>query len=274
MRAFLGLTWIYAGWDKASDPGFLTQGSASYIGTQLSAYSTNSPVGSLLNPLLEHSIQVGLFVMVSEFAIGIATLLWIAPASAAFGGFLMSLGLWLASSFYVVPYFLASDLAYAMLWLTFFLLIRPKAGRNSMSLDRRGFLRVSLVAFGAALATLVGKFFNENSKSAMSGSAMGNSPTKIMKSSQLKIGQRHTFTTSRGISAILFRTSAGIFAYSTICPHQGCAVSYSQVAENLQCPCHSAVFDPFSEGKALSGPTNTPLEKVAVSVSGAWIVES
>jgi thiosulfate dehydrogenase [quinone] large subunit len=275
MRAFLGLTWIYAGWDKASDPGFLTEGSSSFIGTQLAAYSTNSPIGFLISPLLEQSTQVGIFVMVSEFAIGIATLLWIAPATAAVSGFFMSVGLWLASSFYVEPYFFASNSAYAILWLSFFLLIRKNVKKKIPSLDRRSFIRFSIAGVAAGLAALTGKFFQESFvKVAGNNQVTATNPTRIIRSDDLKIGQRHAFTTSQGTSAILFRTSAGFFAYTTICTHQGCAVTYSEVAENLQCPCHGAVFDPFSEGKVLAGPTNTPLAKVALALSGPWIVES
>ncbi len=275
MRIFLGITWIYAGWDKASDSGFLTEGSATFIGTQLSAYSTNSPIDFLIIPLLEYSTQVGIFVMLTEFAIGVATLLWIAPASAALGGFFMSVGLWLASSFYIEPYFFASNSAYAILWLSFFLLIRTKARVNIRSLERRSFIRFSIVGIGAGMAALAGKFFQENFGTVKSNTQeSAANPTKIIRSADLKIGGRYSFTTSDGISAILFRTRAGVFAYSAICTHQGCAVTYSDVAENLQCPCHGAVFDPFSDGKVLSGPTNTPLAKVAVSVSGPWIIES
>jgi thiosulfate dehydrogenase [quinone] large subunit len=38
--------------------------------------------------------------MISEFAIGLATLLSVAPATAAFAGFAMATGLWLSSSFH------------------------------------------------------------------------------------------------------------------------------------------------------------------------------
>jgi len=85
MRLWLGITWIYAGWDKASDPGFLKVGSSTYIGTQLSGFSTQSPVGFAFNKLIEHATLVGGFVMISDFAIVLATLLWVAPRLAALG---------------------------------------------------------------------------------------------------------------------------------------------------------------------------------------------
>lgn len=161
MRLWLGITWIYAGWDKASDPGFLKVGSSTYIGTQLSGFSTQSPVGFAFNKLIEHAVLVGGFVMISEFAIGLATLLWVAPRLAAFGGFLMSLGLWLAGSFRVSPYFLASDTAYAVLWLSYLLLLVQTGKRKvfTMSIERRSVLRVGITGALAVAFAGAGKFF-------------------------------------------------------------------------------------------------------------------
>ena len=150
LRAWLGFTWIYAGWDKASDPGFLTSGSPTFIGTQLSAFATNSPIGFAIDSVLENATQIGIFVALAEFAIGVATLLWIAPTWAAFGGFAMSLILWLASSWHVKPYFLASNSAYTILWLTYFLFLYGSRRKSKISVDRRGFLRVSTVENPAA----------------------------------------------------------------------------------------------------------------------------
>ena len=145
MRLFLGFTWVYAGWDKASDPGFLTKGAPTYIGSQLAAFAQSSPIGSLINHGVEHATIVGIFVMLSEFAIGFATLLSVAPTTAAFGGFAMSTGLWLSSSFHTSPYFLASDSAYAILWLSYLLFMIGKRKMPSVNIERRGVIRTGAV---------------------------------------------------------------------------------------------------------------------------------
>jgi len=269
MRLWLGVTWIYAGWDKATDSGFLTRGSASFIGTQLSGYSTQSPIGFAFNKLIEHAVPVGIFVMVSEFAIGLATLLWVAPTLAAFGGFSMSLGLWLASSFHASPYFLASDSAYAVLWLSYLLLIRNKRKGFSMSFERRGVLRVGIVAALATAFAGVGKVFTP---SAVQESAAAAGKTKIIKVASLKVGATKNFVLSNGAPAILFRSKSGVFAYSAICTHQGCTVNYSAASQKLKCPCHGAIFDPYASGNPVSGPANNPLGKIKVAVEGAWVV--
>ncbi len=273
MRLWLGLTWIYAGWDKATDAGFLTQGSSTYIGTQLSAYSTQSPVGFGFNKLIEHAQLVGGFVMISEFAIGLATLLWVAPRMAAFGGFAMSSGLWLASSFHVNPYFLASDTAYAVLWLSYLLLIIGKRKGFEMSLERRGVIRVGLTGALAVAFAGVGKYFAQAAP-ATSNSAGSTKGTKIIKLASLKVGATHNFVAKNGAPAILFRTKKGVFAYSAICTHQGCTVAYSGSSKTLKCPCHGAEFDPFSSAKVLNGPAQAPLAKIKTAISGAWVIEA
>jgi len=91
----------------------------------------------------------------------------------------------------------------------------------------------------------------------------------------MKVGMTYNFIhSSQVVPAILFRTKSGVFAYSAICTHQGCTVSYNATSKRLKCPCHGAEFDPANGAKAVTGPTQTPLAKVKVAVSGAWIVEA
>ena len=277
IRIWLGITWIYAGWDKASDPGFLTAGSSTYIGTQLSAYSVQSPVGFAFNKLIEHAVLVGGFVMISEFAIGLATLFWVAPRLAAFGGFSMSVGLWLASSFHVAPYFLASDSAYAVLWLSYLLQLVKNGNRKrkgfEMSLERRGVLRVGITGILAVAFAGIGKIFAGASPST-STSAASTAGTKVIKLASLKVGKTFKFEATNGAPAVLFRTKTGVFAYSAICTHQGCTVSYSSASKTLKCPCHGAEFDPYKSATVVTGPAQSPLAKVKVSVKGAWVIQA
>jgi Rieske Fe-S protein len=268
MRLWLGATWIYAGWDKASDPGFLTSGSTTFIGSQLSSYAQTSPLGFLLDQILIYPTQVGLFVMISEFAIGFATLLWIAPTWAAFGGFSMSMGLWLFSSWSVQPYFLASNSAYAVLWLVYFLFLYGARSKRAIAFNRRGFILLSSIAALATGAAVLGKVFSRN------GAVIDLGPQNIVKEAEFAIGANQTFTSKAGTPAVLFRTKSGVFAYSAVCTHQGCTVQFNSASKNLQCPCHGAVFDPFADAKAIAGPVDIPLPKIKVAISGTWIVES
>jgi Rieske Fe-S protein/uncharacterized membrane protein YphA (DoxX/SURF4 family) len=269
MRLWLGATWIYAGWDKASDPGFLTSGSPTFIGTQLAAYAQNSPIDFILNKLVDHATQVGILVMVAEFAIGFATLLWIAPTWAAFGGFLTSLFLWLSSTWNIQPYFLASNSVYTVFWLTYFLFLYGSRRKSNISLDRRGFIRVSSIAALTVGAVGLGRLFPKSA-----GGAVSAGPIKIIEDSALAVGKIHNFTSKSGSPAVLFKSKTGVYAYSAVCTHEGCTVQYNSASKNLQCACHGAVFDPGKDGTVVTGPTNKPLPKIKVAVEGTWIVEA
>jgi thiosulfate dehydrogenase [quinone] large subunit len=276
LRFFLGITWVYAGWDKASDPGFLTKGAPTYIGSQLAAYAQSSPIGSLLNHAVEHAAIVGTFVMISEFAIGFATLLNVAPTSAAFGGFAMATGLWLSSSFHTSPYFLASDSAYAILWLAYLLHMIGKRKMPSVNIERRGVIRTGAIGALAVLASFAGRALPKAAAASSSAkSTSKGAKGQIIKLADLPTGGTFNFIHStQGVPAILFRTKVGVFAYSAICTHQGCTVNYDKSSKHLICPCHGAEFDPASGAKAVAGPTQTPLGKISVKVSGAWVVEA
>jgi thiosulfate dehydrogenase [quinone] large subunit len=273
LRIFLGVTFIYAGWDKASDPGFLTQGEPTYIGTQLAAFAANSPIDFLLNRILEHATYVGIFVMLAEFAVGIATLLWVAPATAAFGGLLISITLWLSSSFYTTPYFLAGDSAYAVMWLAYLLLLIGNRRMPATNFQRRSVMRTAIVGALAVAATFAGRALPKSSASVKASTkGKGN---QIIKVAELPVGKTFNFVHSaQGVPAILFRTKTGVFAYSAICTHQGCSVAYKSSTKKLICPCHAAQFDPFANAKVVSGPAERALDKVNVKISGTWIVEA
>jgi thiosulfate dehydrogenase [quinone] large subunit len=273
LRIFLGATFIYAGWDKASDPGFLTQGEPTYIGTQLAAFAANSPIDFLLNRILDQSTYVGIFIMVAEFAVGIATLLWVAPATAAFGGLLISVTLWLASSFYTTPYFLAGDSAYAVMWLAYLLLLIGNRRMPATNFQRRSVMRTAIVGVLAVAATFAGRALPKSSASVKASTkGKGN---QIIKVAELPVGKTFNFVHSaQGVPAILFRTKTGVFAYSAICTHLGCSVAYKSATKKLICPCHGAQFDPFANAKVVAGPAERALDKVNVKISGTWVVEA
>lgn len=279
IRLWLGITWIYGGWDKATDPGFLSKTGSTYIGKQLTGYAHSSPLGFLFRHLIERATMVGIVVTISEFAIGFATLFWIAPTFTALAGFTMSVGLWIAATWHVKPYFLGSDTAYAVLWLSYFLTLIGKRRKVDVLLDRRGAIRVGVLGATAIAATLFGNIFSKPSManaaglvSAGSSSVGTSSAHQIIKLSNLSIGQTHEFATSDGQPAILFRTRNGVFAYSEVCTHQGCTVGYSASDKALICPCHGATYDPFNHAQVLGGPAPAPLASVKVAISGKWVV--
>ena len=270
IRLWLGLTWIYGGWDKASDPNFLASTGSTSILRQLQGYSISSPLGFLFERLIEYSTLVGIFVMAAEFTIGIATIAWVAPTFAALSGFGMSMGLWLAASWHVKPYFLGSDTAYAILWLAYFLALVGKRRKIDVSLDRRGTMRLGAVALLAIGVSALGRVFQKSrSLSSANSATLG---LRIVESSRVAVGANYEFTTQAGEPAILFKTKNGVFAYSKICTHQGCTVLYSPPEQALVCPCHGSAFDPFNGAAVTVGPALNPLGSVKVAEQSGWIV--
>lgn len=67
-------------------------------------------------------------------------------------------------------------------------------------------------------------------------------------------------------------TDAGFVAYSAICTHLGCTVSWvknqhSPSASYTECFCHNSIFDPERGAEVTSGPAPTPLAQIGVKVS-------
>ena len=271
LRAWLGITWVYGGWNKASDPQFLDPAANNYIGNQIRGFVEISPLGPLLNQSLEHATLAGIFIMIAEFATGFATLFFIVPRFAALAGFFTSFGLWLTVTFHVQPYFLGSDSAYAVMWLTYFFILHNGNKRVDLNMDRRGVLRVgSLLGLSGGFIGL-GKLFPTAAADSNEKEREGKNGKRIVKLERLPIGSNFKFK-ANGQPAMLFRTKTGVFAYSMVCTHQGCVVDYSRGAKQFICPCHGAAFDPFDNGKVLNPPAPKALPKIKVKISGEYVI--
>jgi rieske iron-sulfur protein len=67
-------------------------------------------------------------------------------------------------------------------------------------------------------------------------------------------------------------TDHGFVAYSAICTHLGCTVSWvenqqARAASFTECFCHNTIFDPAQGAKVLSGPAPIPLAQIGVKVA-------
>ena len=67
---------------------------------------------------------------------------------------------------------------------------------------------------------------------------------------------------------ILIRTGETSFvAYSRICTHNGCPVSYNPDNRDIECPCHGGVYS-IADGSVLAGPPPKPLPRIRIELRG------
>src|SRR4051794_10721644 len=109
LRLFLGITFVYAGVQKLSDPGFLHRGAPSYIGTQLHGFAHGTPGGFLLRAFaLPQPKLAGVGVAIVEIAVGLLVTAGVLTRLAAAAGLGPELLLFLTNSRHQHAHFLRS----------------------------------------------------------------------------------------------------------------------------------------------------------------------
>ncbi len=130
LRAFLGVTFVFAGLQKLSDPNFFDAGAASSIQSQLRASERTSPIGGALHGVAHFAVLMGVVIALTEIAVGLGALLGLWTRWAAGGGLLLSAGFLLAVSWHAHPYYYGADVVFLFAWTPLLL-----AGAGSYALD-------------------------------------------------------------------------------------------------------------------------------------------
>ena len=69
------------------------------------------------------------------------------------------------------------------------------------------------------------------------------------------------------------QAASGVMAYSAICTHEGCDVSYWDAKQQaLVCPCHESMFDPYDAGALLGGPASRALPWLGLGIADGNLV--
>jgi thiosulfate dehydrogenase [quinone] large subunit len=190
LRAFLGVTFVYAGIQKFMDRSFLHSGTPGYIGDQLRAFAQGSPIGPVMSALAHVAPPAGIGIALLEIAVGLGTLLAIAPITSAAIGLAINLVLFLSATWHVHPYFLGSDSIYAVAWgayLAGLVVARRAEVEHAVPLPprrraiveqeiaRRRFLRGATLVAGSFLLGIAGSLLQGKSTetSALGGSTPG-----------------------------------------------------------------------------------------------------
>jgi thiosulfate dehydrogenase [quinone] large subunit len=117
LRAFLGITFVFAGLQKLANPAFFNSANPASIQAQLAAAQRVSPIHSLLGPISHVAVLVGLVIAFGELAIGLGTLVGFLARTAAVGGLILSLMLFLTVSYHSHPYYTGSDIVFVFAWM-------------------------------------------------------------------------------------------------------------------------------------------------------------
>lgn len=207
LRAFLGVTFVYAGMLKLTDSTYLDAASPNSVHAQMVRAAKTSPIGPLVSLSADLSTATGLLIAFAELAVGLGVLIGLWTRLAALGGLLLSLSFFLAVSWSTSPYFFGSDIVFFFAWTPLLIagdggvysvtaLIRSRV-RTDMGLrpdrvhgpavlaevQRRTFLRSGGVAAGVAgVAVLTGGLsawaaLRRSSSSTASATALGPTAT-------------------------------------------------------------------------------------------------
>jgi len=207
LRIFLGVTFVYAGIQKLSDPGFLHPGAPTYIGTQLHGFANGTPGGFLLNTFaIPHAELAGVGVALLEIAIGLLVLAGLFTRAAAAAGLVLNLVLFLTASWKASPYFLGPDIVFVFAWVPFVLagadgqpalahVIEDRVPRNTADagITRRRLLTQAAGAAGVATLGIAGI------SALTKGSYQG--PRRVLGATKASGNGAHRSSTARHVNA-------------------------------------------------------------------------
>ena len=70
-------------------------------------------------------------------------------------------------------------------------------------------------------------------------------------------------------SAWVLNNGGKLTAYSTVCPHLGCAIDYEAASGKFKCPCHRSAFG--TNGAVEDGPSPRPMDTLDVKEEGGLL---
>lgn len=137
LRIFLGVTFVYAGLGKLTEPGFFAASGDGSIGDMMRQARDLAGVPQLIDLALGNPAGFGYAIALGELAVGAGILLGVLGRLSACGGALISLSLWLTVSWSSSPYYYGNDLAYLMAWLPLVLSGTPYLSVDALLAKRR-----------------------------------------------------------------------------------------------------------------------------------------
>lgn len=131
---------------------------------------------------------------------------------------------------------------------------------------RRGFLDWLI----AVCSTITGAVMTIPGVMYLWPAARGDGSDRVEVEGAAKMAPGQSTTVQAGGKAVIvIRDRGGFRAYSAICTHLGCLVTWDETKEEFLCPCHAAVFD--AQGQVVSGPPPGPLPTYDVKQVGGRV---
>jgi thiosulfate dehydrogenase (quinone) large subunit len=295
LRAFLGVTFTYAGLQKLANPAYLDAHSPTSVQAMILGLRHQSPIGWLLGLSAHAPVVTGVAIALGELAVGLATLVGLWVRIAAAGGLLLALTFFLTVSYHTRPYYYGPDIVFVFAWSVPLIRGAWDAWTVDGWVRRRAAVdpdpqRRALVLGGASAGVLagiggaVGAFTavvgrerhvatrpvastqHPTTPTHASGGGTSSAPPgkHLIRASRVASGQAVPFRDPQGNPAWLVHETDGTFrAFSAVCTHAGCPVSYSR--GDFVCPCHGGSFSGRT-GAVLAGPPPSPLPAIRVTV--------
>lgn len=151
------------------------------------------------------------------------------------------------------------------------------SSRDPCRITRREFIKISSATASTTLAS--GLVPGVAAPAAPAPRADAYPVTNVAELASLKVDTPVTFTypdeNSPAVLVRLKQHAAGgvgpgntIVAYSMLCTHKGCPVSYRPERKLLICPCHWSSFDPAKAGQMVIGQGSQALPQISLRVNG------
>jgi thiosulfate dehydrogenase [quinone] large subunit len=116
LRAFLAVTFLYAGLSKLFDRNYLDASSPLGVRRQMLNAAIGSPISGLVTFSAHHATVIGLLIAFGEVAAGLGALVGLFTRAAAAIGMLLALSFFLTVSWRTSPYYFGSDIVFLFAW--------------------------------------------------------------------------------------------------------------------------------------------------------------
>lgn len=145
----------------------------------------------------------------------------------------------------------------------------------STALSRRNFLKLSGSAAAGAGVAITGISNAEAAATEAGRTTLAYKPKLAAKLKELRVNTpvNFLFPDASSPCALIKMGNAvpggvgpdnDIVAYSTLCTHMGCPVSYDTTARTFKCPCHYSMFDPEKSGQMVCGQATEDLPRIVL----------